>query len=57
MPSDLDSATTALVAAPYSQLWNLNAPNDAGFSGVIEDVAVLAGGEQVIDAVLARTAG
>lgn len=34
MPTDLDPATAALVAAPYSPLWNLDAPDDAGWSAI-----------------------
>ncbi|MGO9454149.1 MAG: alpha/beta hydrolase fold domain-containing protein [Candidatus Binataceae bacterium] len=36
VPSDLDAATAALVAAPYSQFWNLNAPDDAGWRAIVK---------------------
>jgi monoterpene epsilon-lactone hydrolase len=37
--TDVDPATAALVAAPYSQLWNLNAPDDAGWRAIVKQVA------------------
>jgi monoterpene epsilon-lactone hydrolase len=36
IPSDLDPATAMLVAAPYSQFWNLNAPDDAGWREIVK---------------------
>jgi acetyl esterase/lipase len=36
VPADLDAATSALVAAPYSPFWNLDAPNDAGWQAIID---------------------
>jgi epsilon-lactone hydrolase len=36
VPNDLDPATAALVAAPYSPLWNLNAPDDAGWRAIVK---------------------
>ena len=36
VPRDLDPATAALVGAPYSQLWNLSAPDAAGWQKIIE---------------------
>ena len=36
VPSDLDPATAMLVAAAYSQFWNLNAPDDAGWREIVK---------------------
>jgi acetyl esterase/lipase len=36
IPSDLEPATAMLVAAPYSQFWNLNAPDDAGWREIVK---------------------
>jgi monoterpene epsilon-lactone hydrolase len=35
-PGGLDPATAALVAAPYSPLWNLTAPDDAGWRAIVK---------------------
>jgi len=34
-PTDLDPGAAALVAAPYSQLWNLSAPDAAGWLSIV----------------------
>jgi epsilon-lactone hydrolase len=36
VPGGLDPATAALMAAPYSPLWNLNAPDDAGWRAIVK---------------------
>jgi hypothetical protein len=36
IPGGLDPATAALMAAPYSPLWNLNAPDDAGWRAIVK---------------------
>ena len=36
VPDGLDPATAALMAAPYSPLWNLNAPDDAGWRAIVK---------------------
>jgi epsilon-lactone hydrolase len=36
VPSGLDPASAALVAAPYSPLWNLNAADDAGWRAIVK---------------------
>lgn len=39
VPSELDPGTAALVAAPYSKIWNLNPPNDAAWRVVQKQAA------------------
>jgi monoterpene epsilon-lactone hydrolase len=36
IPSGLDPAAMALAAAPYSPLWNLNAPDDSGWRAIVK---------------------
>ena len=39
VPDDLDKASAALVAAPYSSFWNLNAANDEGWRAIVKRAA------------------
>ena len=39
VPEDLDSATAALVGAPYSTFWNLNPPDDAAWRAIVTRAA------------------
>ena len=39
MPDDLDAASAALVAAPYSAFWNLDPPDDDGWRAIVKRAA------------------
>ena len=39
VPDDLDAASAALVAAPYSSFWNLNPPDDDGWRTIVTRAA------------------
>ena len=39
VPDDLDAASAALVAAPYSSFWNLHPPDDDGWRAIVKRAA------------------